>query len=204
MQHIWKSRSLRALDIFRPCASSLRYEGRGGRKISNARFRDPISKLRKGLFLTAEQRDPAALIAGNGRTGKPWQRRKPAEKPICQNKRARINYFIDETYEAGIALVGTEVKALRDGRANLKDSYALIREGELFLYDVHISPYSHGNRENHNPLRVRKLLMHRQEIKRLYGKSQERGLATDSAPDVLQEREDQGGDRRRPREEALR
>jgi SsrA-binding protein len=99
-----------------------------------------------------------------------------AEKPICQNKRAKINYFIDEICEAGIALVGTEVKALRDGRANLKDSYALIKEGELFLYDLHISPYSHGNRENHNPLRIRKLLMHRQEIKRLYGKSQERGL----------------------------
>ena len=71
-------------------------------------------------------------------------KKETGEKPICQNKRARINYFIDETYEAGIALVGTEVKALRDGRANLKDSYALIKEGELFLYDVHISPYSHG------------------------------------------------------------
>ena len=114
------------------------------------------------------------------REWKDWKivaKKETGEKPICQNKRARINYFIDETYEAGIALVGTEVKALRDGRANLKDSYALIKEGELFLYDVHISPYSHGNRENHNPLRVRKLLMHRQEIKRLYGKSQERGLA---------------------------
>lgn len=116
------------------------------------------------------------MMAGNGRTGKTVAKKETGEKPICQNKRARINYFIDETYEAGIALVGTEVKALRDGRANLKDSYALIKEGELFLYDVHISPYSHGNRENHNPLRIRKLLMHRQEIKRLYGKSQERGL----------------------------
>ena len=100
-----------------------------------------------------------------------------AEKPVCQNKRARMNYFIDETYEAGIVLVGTEVKALRDGRANLKESYALIREEELFLYDLHISPYSHGNRANHDPLRIRKLLMHKQEIRRLYGKSQERGLA---------------------------
>ena len=104
-------------------------------------------------------------------------KKETAEKPICQNKRARINYFFDETYEAGIALVGTEVKALRDGRANLKDSYALIRDDELFLYDLHISPYSHGNRANHDPLRVRKLLMHKQEIRRLYGKSQERGLA---------------------------
>jgi len=99
------------------------------------------------------------------------------EKPIASNKRARMNYFIDETYEAGIALVGTEVKALRDGRANLKDGYALIKDDEIFLYDLHISPYSHGNRENHPPLRVRKLLMHKREIRRLYGKSQERGLA---------------------------
>ncbi len=101
----------------------------------------------------------------------------PAEKPICQNKTARLNYFIDETYEAGIVLQGTEVKALRDGRVNIKDSYADVLGGEVFLHDLHISPYSHGNRENHNPLRIRKLLLHKREIKRLYGKSQERGLS---------------------------
>ncbi|MHB8828495.1 MAG: SsrA-binding protein SmpB [Syntrophales bacterium] len=105
------------------------------------------------------------------------EKKETAEKSICQNKMARLNYFIDETYEAGVVLQGTEVKALRDGRANIKDSYANIREGELFLYDLHISPYSHGNRENHNPLRVRKLLLHKREIRRLYGKSQERGLS---------------------------
>ena len=104
-------------------------------------------------------------------------KKETGEKPICQNKRARINYFIDETYEAGIALVGTEVKALRDGRANLKDSHAAVKNEEVYLYDLHISPYSHGNRENHEPLRVRKLLLHKREIRRLYGKSQERGLA---------------------------
>lgn len=104
-------------------------------------------------------------------------KREAAEKSICQNKTARLNYFIDETYEAGIVLQGTEVKALRDGRANIKEGYAMIREGELFLYDLHISPYSHGNRENHNPLRVRKLLLHKREIRRLYGKSQEKGLS---------------------------
>ncbi|MEW6335536.1 MAG: SsrA-binding protein SmpB [Thermodesulfobacteriota bacterium] len=104
-------------------------------------------------------------------------KKETAEKPICQNKRARMNYFIEETYEAGIALVGTEVKALRDGRANLKDSHASVRDGELYIYDLHISPYTHGNRANHEPLRVRKLLMHKREIRRLYGKSQERGLA---------------------------
>jgi SsrA-binding protein len=73
--------------------------------------------------------------------------------------------------------VGTEVKALREGKANLKDSYALVHDGEVFVHDMHISPYSHGNRLNHEPLRVRKLLLHKAEIKRLYGKSRERGLA---------------------------
>ena len=99
-----------------------------------------------------------------------------SEKIICQNKTARINYFIDDTYEAGIVLVGTEVKSLRDGHANLKDSYALVKNEEVYLYELHVSPYSHGNRYNHNPLRVRKLLLHKKEIRRLYGKSRERGL----------------------------
>ena len=99
-----------------------------------------------------------------------------AEKIICQNKLARRNYFIDDTYEAGMVLVGTEVKALRGGMANLKDSYAQVKDGEVFLHDMHISPYSHGNIANHDPLRVRKLLLHKREIKRLYGKSQERGM----------------------------
>ena len=102
---------------------------------------------------------------------------KSAEKIIAQNKTARLHYFIDETYEAGIVLVGTEVKSLREGRANLKDSYAVVREGEVFLHELHISPYTFGNRNNHEPLRVRKLLLHNREIKRLYGKSRERGLS---------------------------
>jgi len=105
-------------------------------------------------------------------------KKKPAgEKIIAQNKTARLNYFIEDTYEAGIALVGTEVKALREGKANLKDSYALVKDGEVFVHEMHISPYTFGNRENHDPLRVRKLLLHKGEIKRLYGKSRERGLA---------------------------
>jgi SsrA-binding protein len=103
-------------------------------------------------------------------------KKEASEKIICQNKTARINYFIDDTYEAGIVLVGTEVKSLRDGHANLKDSYALVKNEEVYLYDLHVSPYSHGNRYNHNPLRVRKLLLHKREIRRLYGKSRERGL----------------------------
>ena len=99
------------------------------------------------------------------------------QKIIAQNKTARLNYFIEDIYEAGIALVGTEVKALREGKANLKDSYALVKDGEVFVHEMHISPYTFGNRENHDPLRVRKLLLHKGEIKRLYGKSRERGLA---------------------------
>jgi SsrA-binding protein len=105
-------------------------------------------------------------------------KKKPAgEKIIAQNKTARLSYFIEDAYEAGIALVGTEVKALREGKANLKDSYALVKDGEVFIHEMHISPYTYGNRQNHDPLRVRKLLLHKSEIKRLYGKSRERGLA---------------------------
>lgn len=98
------------------------------------------------------------------------------EKLIGQNKLARRNYQIDDVYEAGIVLVGTEVKALREGRVNLKDSYAGIKDNEVYLFDMHISPYSHGNIYNHDPLRRRKLLLHKREIRRLYGKSQEKGL----------------------------
>jgi SsrA-binding protein len=99
-----------------------------------------------------------------------------AEKSICSNKQARRNFFIEDTFEAGIALVGTEVKSLREGRANLKDSFAAVNNGEVILYELHISPYEFGNRWNHDPLRPRKLLLHKQEIRRLYGKARERGL----------------------------
>ncbi len=99
------------------------------------------------------------------------------EKLIASNKTARLNYTIEETYEAGMVLSGTEVKAIREGKVNLKDSYALVEHGEVFAYDIHISPYSHGNRGNHDPLRTRKLLLHNREINKLYGKSRERGMA---------------------------
>ncbi|MDD5712145.1 MAG: SsrA-binding protein SmpB [Smithellaceae bacterium] len=104
-------------------------------------------------------------------------RKDAPEKLICQNKLARVNYFIEDTYETGIVLQGTEVKSLREGRANLKDSYAQIKEGEVFLHDLHISPYNFGNRFNHDPLRVRKLLLHKREIKKLYGRANEKGLS---------------------------
>ena len=97
------------------------------------------------------------------------------QKLICTNKKARRDYAIDETYEAGMVLMGTEVKALRQGKAHLKDSYARIKDGEIFLADTHISPYSYGNQLNHEPDRIRKLLMHKREIRKLYGKTMERG-----------------------------
>jgi SsrA-binding protein len=99
-----------------------------------------------------------------------------AEQIVASNRRAFHEYHIVETFEAGIALMGTEVKALREGKANLQDSFARIEDGEVLLYHAHIQPYSHGNIQNHDPLRVRKLLLHRQEIQRLLGKTQERGL----------------------------
>lgn len=87
-----------------------------------------------------------------------------------------VNYDIDDIYEAGIVLSGTEVKALRD-KANLKDSYAVVKDDEVFLREMHISHYDHGNRFNHEPLRPRKLLLHKREIRKLYGKTREKGLA---------------------------
>ncbi len=96
-------------------------------------------------------------------------------KIASENRKARHDYHIHETFEAGLALTGTEVKSLRAGKANLKDSYARIDNGELFLHNLHISPYEQGNRFNHEPLRVRKMLMHRYEINKLVGKVQEKG-----------------------------
>jgi SsrA-binding protein len=96
-------------------------------------------------------------------------------KIISQNRKAYHDYHIEDTLEAGIALSGTEVKSLRDGRANLKDSYVTVKGGEAYLLNCHISPYSHGNIMNHEPLRTRKLLLHRKEIDRLRGKIEAKG-----------------------------
>src|SRR4030042_3795012 len=98
-----------------------------------------------------------------------------AEKLICQNKKAFHNYFIEETYQAGISLLGSEVKSLREGKVNLGDSYGDIKRSEVFLVDVHISPYPQANRLNHDPLRTRRLLLHKKEIKRLIGKVEQKG-----------------------------
>jgi len=98
-------------------------------------------------------------------------------KIIAVNRKARHDYFIEDEYEAGMVLRGTEVKSLRLGRANLKDSYARINDGEVFVHQMHISPYPFAYYDNHDPLRPRKLLLHAHEIKRLYGKVNEKGLA---------------------------
>lgn len=95
---------------------------------------------------------------------------------IAENRKARHDYFIEETLECGIALVGTEVKACRAGRANLRDAYVLIRDGELFLFNMHIGPFEQANRFNHEPLRTRKLLAHKLEIQRLVAKVKEKGF----------------------------
>ena len=97
-------------------------------------------------------------------------------KVIARNKRARHDYQILDTWEAGIVLTGTEVKSLRDGKANLTDSFGILKDGELFLLNLHISPYELGNRFNHEPTRTRKLLMHRKEIRRLIGAVERQGL----------------------------
>jgi SsrA-binding protein len=98
-----------------------------------------------------------------------------ASRPLASNRQAFHNYFIGERYEAGIALLGTEVKSLREGKANLKDSFARVDGREVFLHNCHISPYSHGGYANHDPLRPRKLLLHRQEIFKLAQKTRAGG-----------------------------
>ena len=96
-------------------------------------------------------------------------------KIIAVNRKARYDYFIEDEYEAGLVLQGTEVKSLRLGKANLKDAYARIKDGEVFVYQMHIGPYPFAYYNNHDPLRPRKLLLHKQEIKRLYSKVNEKG-----------------------------
>jgi len=98
-------------------------------------------------------------------------------KIVCQNRKAFHDFDIVETIEAGIALTGTEVKALREGRANLKDSYAKVKRGEMFLYGMHISPYRSWGFSNHDPERPRKLLLHKREILKFGGKTQEKGFS---------------------------
>ncbi len=96
--------------------------------------------------------------------------------PIARNKRARHDYHILETWEAGLVLTGTEVKSLRDGKASLVDAYGIVKNGEVFLLNLHISPYKQGSYNNHEPTRTRKLLLHRRQIRRLIGAVEREGL----------------------------
>lgn len=115
--------------------------------------------------------------------GKPEKPKNPRRDPTASgerdasvNRSASHNYFLIEKFEAGIALRGTEVKSVRAGRANLKDAYGLIKDSELWLINAHIGPYDHGNIFNHEPLRTRKLLVHKSELHKLIGKTQQKGL----------------------------
>jgi len=114
---------------------------------------------------------------------KPSKEKAPRREPTASGQRdaavnriASHNYFLLEKFECGVVLTGTEAKSVRGGLANLKDSYGLVKDGELWLLNAHIGPYEHGNIHNHAPLRTRKLLMHKEEIRKLIGKTQQKGL----------------------------
>ncbi len=102
--------------------------------------------------------------------------RKRAERLLADNRKAHHDYHILHTYEAGIVLLGTEVKSIREGRVNLRDSFARVESGEVFIYNIHVSPYSHRGYADHEPTRRRKLLLHKGEIRKLIGKTVERGM----------------------------
>jgi SsrA-binding protein len=132
----------------------------------------------RGFYPMARQ--TSHTIVQPERTGPPKKEtpRDPVasgQRDAAQNRAASHNYFLLEKFEAGVALRGTEVKSIRQGKANLKDSYVLIKDGEAFLLNVHIGPYSHGNIANHDALRTRKLLLHRNEVRQLQSKTQIKG-----------------------------
>lgn len=102
---------------------------------------------------------------------------KETKKTVAQNKKAYHDYFVEETYEAGLELYGTEVKSIRDGKVNLKDSWCHIKDGEIFANGMHISPYEKGNIFNRDPLRPKRLLMHKKEINKLFGLTKQQGYA---------------------------
>ncbi len=123
------------------------------------------------------------MVRQSSSTGRPEKEKQARRDPTASGERdasvnrvASHNYFLLEKFEAGIALRGTEVKSVRAGRANLKDSYGLVKDGELWLINAHIGPYEHGNIFNHEPLRTRKLLVHKNELNKLIGKTQQKGL----------------------------
>jgi SsrA-binding protein len=106
----------------------------------------------------------------------PGAKAEPSEKLLADNRKARHDYHLLDTIEAGLVLLGTEVKAIREGRVNLRDSYGRVEGGEVFVYNIHISPYSHRGYAEHEPLRRRKLLLHRAQIRKMIGKTVEKGI----------------------------
>lgn len=110
-----------------------------------------------------------------GKQGRPRDPVASGERDAAFNRAASHNYFLLERFEAGVALRGTEVKSIREGKANLRDAYGLIKDGEAFLLNMHIGPYSHGNIANHDETRTRKLLLHREEVRKLFSKTQVKG-----------------------------
>ena len=117
------------------------------------------------------------------------------DRDAAFNRSASFNYFLTDRFEAGVALRGTEVKSIREGKANLKDAYGLLKDGECFLLNAHIGPFSHGNAMNHESLRTRKLLLHKAEVRKLEAATQSEGLYADPGAAVLQERPGEVRDR---------
>ena len=137
---------------------------------------DTSSRWREnsGICFSQTRKFTTTTITHKERNGMA-EKKKEAQKIVAQNKKAWHDYFVDEKYEAGIALCGTEIKSIRRGAVNLKDSYCTFEGGEMFATGVHISPYEQGNRFNHIPLRDKKLLMHKREIMKLQGLVQQKG-----------------------------
>src|SRR5580698_10377625 len=115
------------------------------------------------------------IVPEASRKSKPREPLAAGERDAAVNRAASHNYFLLDRFEAGVALRGTEVKSIREGKANLKDAYGIIKDGEAFLLNAHIGPYSHGNSSNHDSLRTRKLLLHQEEIRKLTGQTQLKG-----------------------------
>jgi len=128
------------------------------------------------LFLRAMARQNTHQTRSNPEKNPKRDPTASGQRDASINRNASHNYFLLEKFETGIALTGTEVKAIRSGKANLKDSYGLVKDGELWLLNCHISPYEHGSYSNHSALRTRKLLVHRDELKKLIGQTQQKGL----------------------------
>ena len=140
------------------------------------RLGDPVRVRVGGIDAAARSRRPAARLGGGSVAMAKGRKRKAAAGDVATNRQASYRYNLLERFEAGIVLTGTEVKSLREGGAQLKDAYAIVRDGEVWLIGLYIAPYGPASRENHDPERPRKLLLHRSEIDRLIGRTRERGL----------------------------